>query len=126
LSSSGASSRSGKTPTSLYLALQFGLSTANFPLTEDELVASTLPKSLQAFRSKLFGLIINPKRLTIIRQERRPNSQYADDSRCRREIQRTLMLYKQENIPYIDVTQYSIEEIATSILSITGIKRRIH
>jgi [pyruvate, water dikinase]-phosphate phosphotransferase / [pyruvate, water dikinase] kinase len=118
-------SRSGKTPTSLYLALQFGLFAANFPLTEDELMQAQLPQSLETHRDKLFGLIINPKRLTQIRQERRPNSEYANDRHCQHEIQRATRLYHQENIPFLDVSQYSIEEIATRILSTSGIKRRI-
>ena len=70
-------SRSGKTPTCLYLAMQYGIFAANYPLTDDDLESNRLPPGLQAHRSKLFGLRIAPSRLQQIRQERRPNSRYS-------------------------------------------------
>ncbi len=118
-------SRSGKTPTCLYLALQFGLFTANYPLTEDDLLHHLLPASLKQHRAKLFGLTIDPKRLHAIRTERRPNSTYAALQQCQLEIQRAEALFLAERIPSINSTTRSIEEIATTILATTGVKRRL-
>lgn len=118
-------SRSGKTPTCLYMALQFGVFAANYPFTPDELSFHQLPAILQPFRAKLFGLTINPVRLQSIRSERRPNSTYASFEQCRQEVQEAELLYQSEKIPYLDSTHFSIEEIATKIMSIAKIQRRI-
>ena len=117
-------SRSGKTPTSLYLALQFGVLAANYPLTEEDLHSPHLPACLQAHKSKLFGLGISAARLQAIRQERRPNSRYSSLEQCEQEVLITKRLYQFENIPSIDSTEQSIEELATKILAIKGIQRR--
>jgi regulator of PEP synthase PpsR (kinase-PPPase family) len=116
-------SRCGKTPTSLYLALQFGVRTANFPLTPDDFVARRLPDSVKPFRDKLFGLTIHPDRLREIREERRPGSRYAALEGCRHEVREAEYLMERERIPVIDTTSKSIEEIATTILHRTGIRR---
>jgi hypothetical protein len=116
-------SRCGKTPTSLYLALQFGVRTANFPLTPDDFVARRLPESVKPFRDKLFGLTIHPDRLREIREERRPGSRYAALEGCRHEVREAEYLMERERIPVIDTTSKSIEEIATTILHRTGIRR---
>lgn len=108
-------SRTGKTPTSLYLALHYGVYAANYPLTDDDLEGWGLPAVLQAFKSKLFGLTIKPDRLVQIREERRPNSRYASIEQCRYEVQRVEKLYQQERIPYISTTNASVEEIASRI-----------
>ncbi len=118
-------SRSGKTPTCLYMAMQFGILAANYPLTDSELSKLKLPESLQPFKSKLFGLSIDPERLHQIRSERKPNSQYASNDQCRIEISEVEEIYKQEKIPFINTTKYSIEEIATKIMAKAGIKRRL-
>lgn len=118
-------SRSGKTPTSLYLALQFGLYAANYPFTEDDMDKNDLPASLQGYQSKLFGLTIDPKRLNLIREERRANSQYASLAQCQREIKKIEKLFETRKIPYLSTTTRSIEEIASSILTIMGLKRRL-
>lgn len=118
-------SRSGKTPTSLYLALQFGLRTANYPLTEDDLDTEVLPKALKAHKRKLFGLIVDADRLAAIRNERMAGSKYASIHQCQMEVRAAEMLYKKENIPNLDVTELSIEEISTRIMQATGIKRKI-
>jgi regulator of PEP synthase PpsR (kinase-PPPase family) len=117
-------SRSGKTPTCLYLALQSGIYAANYPLTEDDLQGSQLPKSLQAYRHKLFGLTIEPARLVAIREERRPNSRYSSITQCEDEIRTAKALFGRHQIPYIDTTHISIEEIATRILLETGLRRQ--
>lgn len=116
-------SRSGKTPTSLYLALQFGIFPANYPITEEDLENFALPKPLREHRKKLFGLTIAPERLTAIRNERRANSRYASGNQCEREVAEVERLFKQYDIPFIDTTDVSIEEISTRILATTGIER---
>ncbi|ELA08532.1 PEP synthetase regulatory protein [Moraxella macacae 0408225] len=117
-------SRSGKTPTSLYLALQFGIRAANYPLTEDDLYENTLPKALQPYKDKLFGLVIDTDRLAKIRQERKADSRYASYRQCQQELQAVQGIYISQGIPNIDVSTMSIEEIATRILQMTGLKRR--
>lgn len=117
-------SRSGKTPTSLYLALQSGIYSANYPLTEEDLNSGMLPKPLQAYRHKLFGLTIDPARLVAIREERRPNSRYASITQCEDEIRMAKALFSRHQIPFLDTTHISVEEIATRILLETGLRRQ--
>ncbi|QJQ94437.1 MULTISPECIES: pyruvate, water dikinase regulatory protein [Halomonadaceae] len=122
-------SRCGKTPTSLYLALQFGIRAANYPFTEDDLDEDgslKLPPSLAPYRHKLFGLTIDPRRLAAIRSERRPNSRYCSMDQCMQEVQQTEGLYRQMHIPYIDTTRFSIEEISTRMIAETGLNRRFN
>lgn len=118
-------SRSGKTPTSLYLALQFGIRAANYPLTEDDLDTSQLPKALQPYRHKLFGLTIDTERLVRIRQERKAGSRYASLAQCQEEQRAIQAIYTTQKIPNLNVSEMSIEEIATRILQMTGLTRRI-
>lgn len=118
-------SRCGKTPTCLYLALQFGIYTANYPLTEDELSLQKLPEFLRSLKSKLFGLSIDPVRLQQIRQERRPNSPYASLPQCQFEVRETETMFRNERIPSINTTTRSIEEIATEIMASCNLKRRL-
>lgn len=118
-------SRSGKTPTSLYLALQFGIRAANYPLTEDDLYENSLPKALKPYRDKLFGLVIDTDRLVKIRNERRAGSRYASYQQCQHELRAIQGIYISQGVPNIDVSTMSIEEIATRILQMTGLKRRI-
>lgn len=118
-------SRSGKTPTSLYLALQFGIRAANYPLTEDDLDTSNLPKVLQPYRHKLFGLTIDTERLVRIRQERKAGSRYASLAQCQEEQRAIQAIYTAQKIPNLNVSEMSVEEIATRILQVTGLTRRI-
>lgn len=118
-------SRSGKTPTSLYLALQFGIRAANYPLTEDDLDSSNLPKVLQPYRHKLFGLTIDTERLVRIRQERKAGSRYASLAQCQEEQRAIQAIYTAQKIPNLNVSEMSVEEIATRILQMTGLARRI-
>ena len=118
-------SRSGKTPTSLYLALQFGIRAANYPLTEEDLNDNKLPKALRAHKHKLFGLLIDTDRLVKIRQERRAGSRYASYQQCQQEQRAIQGIYISQGIPSLDVSEMSVEEIATRILQMTGLKRRI-
>jgi [pyruvate, water dikinase]-phosphate phosphotransferase / [pyruvate, water dikinase] kinase len=117
-------SRSGKTPTSLYLAIQFSIYAANYPLTSDDLQKTGLPDCLYDYKDKLFGLLISPERLSDIRQERYPGSRYASVQQCKQEVSRIQQLYFQEKIPYLETTQASIEEIATRIIKEAQIKKK--
>ncbi|MEP7205705.1 MAG: pyruvate, water dikinase regulatory protein [Casimicrobiaceae bacterium] len=119
-------SRCGKTPTSLYLALQFGIRAANFPLTPDDFADRRLPASVLPFRDRLFGLTINPERLHQIREERRQGSSYAALDTCRHEIREAEHLMQSENIAMLDTTAKSIEEIATTILHRAKLQRHIY
>lgn len=116
-------SRSGKTPTCLYLAMQFGLRAANYPLTETDMSGEALPKILQPYRKKLFGLTIGAERLRMIREIRRQNSEYASMTQCQKETRLFNSLLQQENIPHIDSSHISVEEIATSIIQLMKINR---
>lgn len=117
-------SRCGKTPSCIYMALHFGVLAANYPFTEEDLVHDALPKVLQPYKHKLFGLTIEPKRLHQIRQERRPNSTYSSLERCITEIKKVEGLYQHEGLPYLDSTPYSVEEISTKIMANFGMRRR--
>jgi regulator of PEP synthase PpsR (kinase-PPPase family) len=118
-------SRSGKTPTCLYLALQYGIYAANFPLTEEECESGRLPEILMKHNQKLFGLTIAPDRLRQIRKERRPMGRYASVQQVRYELRESEKIFKRYGIPYVDTTEFSIEEIASRILDSTGVERRV-
>ena len=118
-------SRSGKTPTCLYLAMQYGIFAANFPLTEDDLESRRLPLALEPYAQKLFGLTIRPDRLQQIRNERRPDSRYASAPQVAFEVRAAESLFERHGIPVIDATECSIEEISSRILDRTGIERRL-
>ena len=118
-------SRSGKTPTCLYLAMQYGVFAANYPLTEEDLESPRLPPALQTHRAKLYGLTISVERLQQIRNERRPDSRYASRQQVQYEVRAAEALFQRYAIPYIDTTECSIEEISSRILDATGIERRV-
>jgi [pyruvate, water dikinase]-phosphate phosphotransferase / [pyruvate, water dikinase] kinase len=109
-------SRSGKTPTSLYLAMQHGIKAANYPLIPDDFERGYLPSSLAPYRKKCFGLTIEPVRLAQIRNERRPGSRYASIENCRYEVNEAERMMKRDGIAWLSSTHKSIEEIATTIL----------
>lgn len=119
-------SRCGKTPTSLYLALQFGILAGNFPLTPDDFVDKRLPGSLRHHRDRLFGLTIDPQRLQQIREARRPASKYASLANCQYEVREAQLLMQREGISTVDTSAKSIEEIATTILHRAGLQRHIY
>lgn len=118
-------SRSGKTPTCLYMALHYGVRAANYPLTDDDLEGKELPKRLRAHRAKLFGLTIDPQRLRQIREERKPGSRYATLDQCRNEVAAAESLFRAERIPVLSTTHTSIEEIASKVLTALGIERHM-
>jgi hypothetical protein len=118
-------SRSGKTPTCLYLALQYGVYAANFPLTEEEFESGTLPSTLINQQHKLYGLMIAPERLRQIRKERRALGKYSSAQQVRYELRESEKLFRRYGIPHVDTTEFSIEEIASRILDSTGVERRV-
>ncbi len=119
-------SRSGKTPTCLYLGLLYGIRAANYPLIPEDFEVMKLPGSLDGRRDKLFGLTIQPERLYRIRNERRPGSHYASMENCEHEVRAAETLMRQENIPVLDTTTRSIEELATVILHQANLQRHIY
>lgn len=109
-------SRSGKTPTSLYLAMQYGLKAANYPLIPEDFERQQLPAALMPYKKKIFGLTIQPERLSEIRNERRPNSRYASLENCRMEVAEAEAMMRRAGIRWLSTTTKSIEEISTTIL----------
>ena len=119
-------SRSGKTPTCVYLAMQFGIRTANYPLTDEVLSRAVLPPPLLDNRARLFGLTIDPDRLRRIRSERRPGTAYSSPSRCRTEVREAEGLFARHGIPCLDTSAASVEEIASRVLLRTGLRRHAY
>ncbi len=109
-------SRCGKTPTSMYLSMQFGIRAANYPLIPEDFERDRLPDTLLPFRDKVFGLTIAPDQLHRIRQERRPDSSYAAQETCRKEVAAAKRMMQREGIVWFDMTSRSIEEIAVQIM----------
>lgn len=119
-------SRSGKTPTCLYLALHFGIFAANYPLLDEDLEGGRFPKVLTPYREKIYCLTIEPERLHQIRTERRPDSRYASLDQCRFEVSTFRELLRREQTPHADATAMSIEEISAIILQAKGLKRDLY
>ena len=119
-------SRTGKTPTCLYLALQYGINAANYPLIPEDLNRMMLPAQIRNIRRKLFGFTIEPLRLHQMRSERRPDSEYASLGNCEYEVQSAEKLMRREGIRYLDATSKSIEELATAVLHEAKLERQIY
>jgi len=118
-------SRSGKTPTCLYMALHYGIKAANYPLTEEDLEQPRLPQFLRIHSSKLFGLTIDPERLAQIREVRRPGSRYASEKQCRYEVEAAESMFRTEKLPVLSTTDSSVEELASRILLEQGLQREM-
>ena len=118
-------SRCGKTPTCLYLAVQYAIFAANYPLAEEDLAGGELPEILRPHRDRLFGLTIHPERLRQIREARRPGSRYASAAQIDLEIRAALEIFDHYRIPYIDVTHRSVEENASRILDSMRLERHV-
>ena len=117
-------SRTGKTPTSLYLAMHYGLKAANYPIVDEELDSHNLPQPLKDFKSKVFGLLVTPERLQNIRTKRRPDSTYSSLSQCQYEIRQTESMFHQQNITFFNVSSMSIEEVASNIMDMLKLSPR--
>ena len=116
-------SRCGKTPTSLYLAMQYGIKAANFPLIPEDFERNALPSTLTQYKHKLFGLTIQPERLTEVRNERRPDSVYSSLTQCRHEVAEAERLMRRDSIPMLSTTTKSIEEISTTVMQEVGLDK---
>lgn len=114
-------SRVGKTPTAIYLAVNYGVKAANYPLAEMDLFHEQLPKVLLPYQNKLFGLTIDPNRLNQIRQNRLPGTVYADMSTCTNEVYHAEQIMHKYQIPFLDTSKKSIEEIAVAIMQLIKI-----
>jgi regulator of PEP synthase PpsR (kinase-PPPase family) len=118
-------SRAGKTPTCLFLGMQYGIRASNYPLAEDDFDSLALPKALAPHRDKLFGLTIDPHRLQQIRHLRRPGSGYSSLEQCELEVRQSQRLFGLLGIPALNTTTSSIEEIAATIMQQANLKRRM-
>lgn len=116
-------SRSGKTPSCLYLALQFGIKAANYPITEEDMEYEQLPAPIRPFRQRLYGLTTDLNRLVSIRQERRPDSRYSSPKQCRYELRAVEEMYQRHKIKYINTSEMSVEEISARIIRDNGLHR---
>jgi regulator of PEP synthase PpsR (kinase-PPPase family) len=119
-------SRSGKTPSCLYLALQFGIKAANYPITEEDMEYEQLPQPIKPFKERLYGLTTNLNRLVNIRQERRPDSRYSSVDQCRYELRAVEDMYLRHKIKYINTSEMSVEEISARIIRDNGLHRVEH
>jgi len=119
-------SRCGKTPTCLYLAMQFGIRAANYPLVPEDFGTMQLPGQLRPLRARLYGLTIRAERLQQIRNERRPGSKYATLDNCQFEIREAEALMRQQGIRWLDATSKSVEELAATIVHEAQLERRIY
>ena len=111
-----APSRCGKTPTSMYLALQHGLFVANYPLVPEDLESADLPRPVRELADRCVGLTTTVERLSRVRNERRPGSEYATVDQCRYELRRAAQMYAAHRIPVIDSSAKSVEEMSTMIV----------
>lgn len=118
-----APSRCGKTPTTMYLALQYGLLVANYPLTDDDFPTDGLPPSIASYASRCFGLTTTPLRLSQVRHERRPDSTYSSLAQCTTELRRAEKLYARNRIPFLNSSTKSVEEMSAVILQTLGLRR---
>lgn len=116
-------SRCGKTPTSLYLALNFSLKVANYPLTDEDLEGEELPRSLALQTGKMVALTIDAQALSKIRLKRRPGSRYGSLDKCRRETAIAMAMYQRARLPMFETTDTSIEEVASFVVKTLGLGR---
>ena len=117
-----APSRCGKTPTTMYLALQHGIFVANYPLVDEDFESADLPRPLQPLRERCFGIVTTPQRLSQVRTERRANSRYASLEQCSYEIRKAEALFRAHRIPTINSSASSVEEMSTMSLQTLKIK----
>ena len=115
-----APSRCGKTPTTIYLALQHGVFVANYPLVDEDLEVAELPRPIRKLRERCFGILSTPGRLSQVRQERRPNSRYASLEQCSYELRKAEAMFRSHQIPTINSATKSVEEMSTVILQSFG------
>jgi len=120
-----APSRCGKTPTTMFMAVNYGVRAANVPLLEEDLLAQQLPEYLRAYQERIFGLISTPARLHHVREERRPNSPYASLQQCAFEIKTAETIFQAHAIPYLDTSTLSVEEISSRVIATLGLRSEL-
>ena len=117
-------SRTGKTPTSIYLANR-GFKTSNIPIVSENLLPKKITKNPKI--ACIVGLVSEPSRLVDIRKNRisllkeKESSTYISLEIIKKEIKWAQSLYRKYGWPTIDVTRKSIEETAASIIKIYDI-----
>ena len=111
-----APSRCGKTPTTMYLALQHGIFVANYPLVDEDFETAELPRPVRGLRDRCFGMLTTPARLSQVRHERRPNSRYASLEQCTYELRQAEAMYRNHRLPMINSSTKSVEEMSPVIL----------
>jgi [pyruvate, water dikinase]-phosphate phosphotransferase / [pyruvate, water dikinase] kinase len=111
-----APSRCGKTPTTMYLALQHGIFVANYPLVDEDFATAELPRPVRGLPERCFGLTTTPARLSQVRHERRPNSRYASLEQCTYELRQAEAMFRNHRLPVINSATKSVEEMSTVIL----------
>src|SRR5699024_5840279 len=114
--------RTGKTPTSLYLALHYGLFAANYPLSTKDFIEQKLPEKLVNYRQKLFGLTVDPDRLAATRKEQNKDTAYSSAEQCELETEGAEAFFKNHNIPFLNASELSVEEISTRLIAATNVK----
>lgn len=119
-------SRSGKTPTCLYMALHYGVKAANYPLTVEDLDSMRIPENILKHKTKIYGLTIDPFRLSQIRAERRAGTQYSNFRQCQREVSDAEALFVRNGVQFLSTTDTSIEEISGKVLLALNINNRLH
>lgn len=119
-----APSRCGKTPTTMYLALQHGLRVANYPLTDDDFPSEGLPKLIAKYANRCFGLTTTPLRLSQVRHERRPNSRYSSLEQCTLELRQAEDLYRRNRVPFLNSATKSVEEMSAVIMQTMKLRIR--
>ncbi len=119
-------SRSGKTPTCLYLALQYGVKAANYPLTPEDLEKLKIPDNILKYKHKAYGLTIDPFRLSQIRAERRAGTQYSNVRQCQHEVSDAESMFLRNGIPFLSTTDTSIEEISGKVLLALELPNKLH
>jgi len=117
-------SRSGKTPLSMYLAMQ-GWKVANLPLVPD----ADPPRQLDLCdHRRLVGLTITSELLVQHRTHRQASlgtlpARYAEPSRVYHEVEAARAFFRLRHIPTVDVTNKPIEASAREV--ITRVTRRL-
>jgi hypothetical protein len=119
-------SRSGKSSTCFFLALQ-GVKAANVPFVPGQI----LPPELIALpRERVIGLVVNPSRLIALREARAKHfgldagNAYTDAEKVRQEVRDAHRLCLLHDWRTIDVSYMAVEEIAREVVHLRGLPER--
>ncbi len=119
-------SRTGKTPTSVYLAM-LGFRVANVSLAAQVEPPRQL---LELAPGKNVGLIIDPRQLAEIRTRRQTGwrmtqTDYNDPRKVQEEVEWSRRLFAKLRCPILDVTDQAIEETAARVLDLLGLSQPV-